>query len=118
MKKNKVILKHCPNFYKIINFEYFEDDKITEKLINIYNSYIFDINIEDNKEIKLIEKIDFILNKYIDDYYFRKEMQRSLLDVHVSTSDNILKSIVEAIVSAFESYEMGYTRNIYFARWI
>ena len=31
MKKNKQILKHCPNFYKIVNFEFFEDDKLSEK---------------------------------------------------------------------------------------
>ena len=36
MNKNKQILKYCPNFYKIINFDFFEDDHFTEKLIAIY----------------------------------------------------------------------------------
>mgnify|MGYP003308419335 CR=1 FL=1 len=40
MKKNKIILKHCPNFYKIINFEFADDDRITSKLIEIYKDYI------------------------------------------------------------------------------
>ena len=41
MKKNKIILKHCPNFYKIINFEFLEEDSISAKLIGIYENFIF-----------------------------------------------------------------------------
>ena len=118
MNKNKLVLKHCPNFYKIVNFEYLEDDRISEKLINIYKDYIFDINLDNTRDVELIEKIDVVLNKYIDDYYFRKEMQRDLLKIRVKASDNFLRGIVEGIVTAFETYEQGYTRNIYFARWI
>jgi hypothetical protein len=118
MKKNKVILSHCPNFYKIINFEYLEDDKISQKLIEIYKSFIFNIDIDNEEELKNIEKIDFVLNKYIDDYYFRKEMQRSIMALRIRKSDNFLKSVIDGILNAFDSYEIGYTRNIYFARWI
>ena len=32
MDRNKEILKHCPHFYTIINFEYYSDDIISEKL--------------------------------------------------------------------------------------
>ena len=49
MNKNKYILNYCPNFYKIINFDYYKDDIITDKIINIYRSYIFSIDIN-NKE--------------------------------------------------------------------
>ena len=112
MKKNKIILQHCPNFYKIINFEYNEDDRISERILEIYKNYIFDINLDNPEEIKAIEKIDFVLNKYIDDYYFRKEMQRSLLALRIRKSDNFLNSVIDGILNAFESYEVGYTRNI------
>ena len=119
MKKNKVILKHCPNFYKIINFEFSEDDNITSKLISIYKEYIFNIDIDDSEDVDRVEKLDFVLNKYIEDYFFRKDMKSRLLDVRIrKESTNFMKSLVEAIISAFDSYEMGYTRNIYFARWI
>ena len=79
MKKNKIILKHCPNFYKIINFEFLEEDSISAKLIGIYENFIFDVDVESQSDIKTVEKLDFVINKYIDDYSFRKEMQRSLL---------------------------------------
>ena len=118
MKKNKIILKHCPNFYKIINFDYLEDDNITLKLIKIYKNYIFNIDINDSEDIERIEKLDYVLNKYLEDYYFRKEMNSKLLSFKVNKESNIMKTIVQGIIDAFESYEMGYTRNIYFARWI
>lgn len=119
MKKNKVILKHCPYFYKIINFEYLEDDNITSKLIDIYKNFIFNVDVTNEEDLKRVEKIDFVLNKYIEDYFFRKDMKSRLLNVKINrNTDNILKNIVESIINAFDSYEMDYTRNIYFARWI
>ena len=118
MKKNKIILKHCPNFYKIINFEFLEEDSISAKLIGIYENFIFDVDVESQSDIKTVEKLDFVINKYIDDYSFRKEMQRSLLSIRVRQSDNIMKMIVDGIITAYDCYETGYTRNIYFARWI
>ena len=36
MQSNKEVLKYCPNFYRIVNFDYSNDDYITEKLISIY----------------------------------------------------------------------------------
>lgn len=118
VKKNKLILTHCPNFYKIINFEFSEDDKITAKLIELYKEFIFSIDPEIPLELKKVEKIDEILNKYLEDYYFRKEIRRDLLSIKVSKSDNIMTALIEKIFELFDNYETGYTRNIYFARWI
>lgn len=119
MKKNKLILKHCPNFYKIINFDFAEDDGITLKLIEVYKDYIFNIDINNNEDIESIEKFDFVLNKYLEDYFFRKDMKGRLLNIKIKkNSKDFVKEIVNGIILAFDSYEMGYTRNIYFARWI
>ena len=37
MNNNKQILNYCKNYYKIIDFNFNEEDFITEKLIKIYN---------------------------------------------------------------------------------
>ena len=118
MNKNKFILSHCKNFYKIKDFEYDSDDYITEKLLNTYEDYIFNIDIHDEEEVKRIEILDLIINKYIDDYSFRKEIKSRVRDIRVARGDNIIESIVNALIKLFENYEEGYTRNIYFARWI
>ena len=95
------------------------EDSLALKLLDIYQNYIFEIDIENSEEIKIVEKLDFLLNKYLEDYFFRKDMNSRLLNIRVKKSSrNIIKNIVEGVIEAFESYEMGYTRNIYFARWI
>lgn len=118
MKKNKIILKHCPNYYKISNYEFDDKDYISLKLISIYEDYIFNIDENDQVSIKKIEQLDTILGKYTDDYTFRKEIKNGILNVKVRRGNDVIDTIVNSLISLFENYEEGYTRNIYFARWI
>ena len=118
MKKNKTILKYCPNFYKIKDFDFEEEDYITQKLITIYEDYIFNIDETNAEEVKKIQNLDKILSKYVEDYTFRKDIKASVLNIRVKRGADIIESIVNNLITLFENYEDGYTRNIYFARWI
>lgn len=119
MNKNKLILTYCPNFYKIINFDYWENDYISEKLITVYEEFIFNININDEDDILRATTIDKALGKYIDDYIFRKEMKHEILQVKINKDEqNILKAIVQSIIRILDRYEEGFTRKIYISRWI
>lgn len=118
MKKNKVIINNCPNFYKIKNFDIEESDYITDKLISVYEDYIFNIDIKNKESLDKVRELDLILGKYVDDYSFRKEIKQGVLNIKVVRGTNIMESIVDALISLFQKYEEGYTRNIYFARWI
>lgn len=119
MDVNKEVLKFCPNFNRIVNFEYFEEDVVTERLINIYEKFIFSTDIYDEDDIQMVKNIDYVLGRYIDDYLFRKEMQIEIFQVRVrKTCTNMLKAIVEGIIRIFERYEEGTTRNIYISQWI
>ena len=119
MEKNKLVLDICPNFYRIINFEYFEEDSVTEKLIKIYEEFIFKADLDNREEINMVKRIDYVLGKYIDDYFFRRRMQQEIFRVKVTnTCTNILKTIVENIISIFNKYEEDTKRNIYISRWI
>lgn len=116
---NKMVLNYCPNFHKIVNFDTDQDDNISKKLISIYQDYIFDIDLANVEETKLVKQIDNALAKYIDDYEFRKNLKLSILQVKIKKScTNMLKAIVESIVSIFNNYEEYTTRNVYIARWI
>lgn len=119
MNKNKIILKHCPNFYKIINYEYYEGDVISDKLVKIYQDYIFKIDVNDMQALNNITNLDKIIARYMDDYYFRTEMQDGLKKIRVSVHEkNILQVIIENIFKIFDRYEEGTTRKIYITRWI
>ncbi len=56
MDKNRLVLEHCPHFYTIINFEYYSNDIISEHLIDVYEKYIFSIDLEDSEAVGKIEK--------------------------------------------------------------
>ena len=63
-EKGKEILAKCPNFNRIVNFDYAKDDQITAKLITVYRDYIFKINLEDESEVKSVTEIDYVLGRY------------------------------------------------------
>ena len=118
MKTNKEIISLCRNFYKIINYEYPAEDDITNKLITIYERYIFSIDITNKKEVAKVKEIDRIYAKYIDDYFFRKNLKKEIESVKTSKEENLLKAIIDAIIRISHKFEDGVTRNIYVSRWI
>lgn len=118
MRNNKKVLKYCPNFHKIVNFEYSEDDYISARLISVYQEYIFSIDLSDQEQINIIEILDKTITKYIDDYFFRKEMKNSLKELKIKKDENIMQSIVNYIIKTYSRYEEDFTRNIYISRWI
>lgn len=116
--KNILVLKHCPHFYTIINFEYYSDDIISEKLIDIYEKYIFSVDINDSENIKKIEKLDTTLYKYINDYCFREQVKTDIMKIKVQRGENILETIVSAIIKLFDNYEKICARKVPMTRWI
>lgn len=119
MNHNKEVLKYCPNFYKIVNFVYDENDYITDKLVSIYEDYIFKIDICNIDDVETTKKIDYVLGKFIDDYLFRKELYKELPQVRIKKNcPNVLKAIVESVIAIFNNYQEFSTRRIYISRWI
>lgn len=119
MSENKQILKYCPNFYKIINFNPIDGDDLSERIIHMYQDYIFTININDEAAVNEIKELDAAVSKYIDDYGFRKEVQRQISTIKVKKGTNdIIKFFIETIIKIFTNYEDYTTRVIYVSRWI
>ena len=119
MNNGRQVIDLCPNYYKIVNFDYDDEDYISDKLINIYKDYLFKINLSNPDDVSTAVKMDEVLAKYIDDYVFRKEMSKELLKVRINKScSDILKAIVDSILAIFNHYQEYTTRNIYVSRWI
>ena len=117
--KNKEVLNYCPNFNRIVNFDYSKEDYISSKLIQVYKDFIFSSNINNSEEVKKVTDIDYVLGRYIDDYTFRKELRVEIIHVKVKkTCTNILKAIVESIIHIFDNYLENSTKKIKIARWI
>lgn len=118
MDKNREVLKHCPHFYTIINFEYYSDDLISEKLIDIYEKFIFSVDISSANNVIKIEKLDKMLYKYINDYCFREQVKTDMMRIRVQKGENVLDTIVSAILGFFDSYEKTSIRKVQVTRWI
>ncbi len=119
MDKNKIILKSCPNFDKIINADFIEDDLISLKLVKIYKDYIFKIDIANEEALKKVKELDYIMGKYVDDHLFRKNLQEEIASVKVKrTVSDVISLIVDSIINIFQKYELEKTRKVYISKWI
>jgi len=119
MENNKIILGHCPNFDRIINTDFREDDTLSLQLIKIYRDFIFKIDINNEDDIKKIEILDKTMGKYVDDYFFRKTLQKEILRVKVKNRNgDVIRTIVEALITIFNQFEEDQTRKIYISKWI
>lgn len=118
-ENNGTLLTYCPNYNKIINFEFLKSDYISETLVKFYKQYVCSFDKNNEEECSRVKHVDKIVNRYLDDYIFRKEMKNELLQIKVKkNADDILKTIIDNIIKIFRRYEEGCTRNIYISRWI
>lgn len=116
---NKVILKYCPDYYRIINEEFSELDTMSDKIIEIYQSFIFSIDINVKEELKLITQLNKAICRYFDDREFKKLLTLSLMALRLpkSTKD-VLGAIAREIIKQYNKYMEGFTRNLYIPKWI
>lgn len=118
MKNNREVIRHCPHFYTIINFEYYSNDFVSEKLIDVYEKFIFACDMSISENVSKVEKLDAILYKYISDYGFREQVKIDIANVRVKRGENVLDAVVGAIIAFFDNYENYKCRKVQVTRWI
>ncbi len=116
---NKVVIKYCKDYYRIINEEFSELDYMSDKVIHVYQSFIFSINARNKAEMKKAVDLNTAVARYFDDREFRTTLNNSLKSLRVTKGEkNIIAYIANAIVKEYEKYMEGFTRNLYIPRWI
>ena len=68
---NKILLKYCKDYYRIINEEFNELDFMSDKIIHIYQSFIFSLNARNKNDIKKAMNLNKSIARYFDDREFR-----------------------------------------------
>lgn len=117
--KNKEIIDYAKNYYSIISEEFNAEDNISEKLIELYKDYIFSFKSLTDSVIKKIEKIDKIIFKYFNDFEFKKELSKGIINIKIKKDEvNLLECIINNIFIIFDKYVESYTRNIYIPKCI
>ena len=116
---NKIILKYCKDYYRIINEEFNELDFMSDKIIHIYQSFIFSLNARNKNDIKKAMNLNKSIARYFDDREFRTLLNNYLKGLKVSRSEkNVISYIANAIIKEYKKYMEGFTRNLYIPRWI
>ena len=116
---NKVVLKYCPDYYRIINEEFNELDYMSDKIIQVFQQYIFSIDIRNKNDIKKISILNKAIVRYFDDREFKTILTNFLLALKVPKgTKNVVSIIVDNIIEQHLKYMEGFTRNIYIPRWI
>ena len=116
---NKIILKYCPDYYRIINEEFSESDYLTDKVIKVYQDYIFSIDVSDKQGLKSVSNLNKAIARYIDDREFKTLLNNFLVALKVSKKEtNVIAFIASAIIVEYDKYMEGFTRNLYIPRWI
>ena len=117
--ENKIVIKYCKDYYKNINEEFNELDIMSDKVIEVYQSFIFSINARNKNELKEAINLDKAVSRYFDDREFKTILTNSLKALKVSRSEkNLVAYIARFIIKEFDKYMEGYTRNLYIPRWI
>ncbi len=117
--ENKIILKYCKDYYKIINEEFNELDYMSDKIIQIYQSFIFSVNIKSKAEIKKATDLNTAIVRYFEDREFRTILNNFLSSLKVSKKEtDVIAFIAKSIIKEYDKYMEGFTRNLYIPRWI
>lgn len=117
--ENKIVIKYCKDYYRIINEEFNELDYMSEKIIQIYQSYIFSINSRNKVELKSAVDLNKAVVRYFEDREFKTMLNNYLTYLKVSKNEtNIMGFIAKAIVKEYDKYMEGFTRNLYIPKWI
>lgn len=116
---NKIVLRYCPDYFRIINEEFSELDLMTDKVIQIYQNYIFTINIKDKAQVKRVSTLNSAVARYFDDREFKTLLTNVLVSLKVPKgTKDVVDIIVSTIIKEYEKYLEGFTRNLYIPRWI
>ena len=117
--KNLEILKHCPDYYKILENEISEGDATSIKIMQVFQEYTFSVDVNNEKQIKLLKDVTTAINKYFEDAEFKKEVVNLMASLRIKVGvSNVFEFICEKIVETYDKYCEFYTRNLYIPRWI
>ena len=115
----KKILENCPNYDKIVNYEYPYGDILSKKLIDWYRELIFSANGNNENQLMLIRALDRSLYLYIKDNRYKRGL-RKIVNIDELTFENkgIIKKKKKKLIDFTSSYEKKEVREVKVAKWL
>ena len=113
------ILKFCPYYDDIINYDIRYDDEFSFDLIDWYKDFVFSCNYKNSDDIDILKLIDKSMYLYINSYEYRNGLKRivNIRDIDLN-SDKRIKRLIKKIINYTNKYETMEIFNVKTNRWI
>lgn len=113
------ILSNCPNYDKIVNYEYEYGDILSSKLIDWYRELIFSCDGENTNQLRIIYQIDHSLSLYVEDSLYKRGLSKILSMDDVSLDDSFLiQNVIEKIINFTNQYERDEILELVNNKWL
>ena len=115
----KKILENCPNYDKIINYEYPYGDILSKNLIEWYRELIFSANGNNEKQLLLIKTLDKCLFLYVKDNKYKKGLKKIISPDDLTLKDKeIIKDVMKKLIEYTSNYEKNEIREVKLSKWL
>ncbi len=113
------VLKYCPNFDSIVNYDYEYGDTLSSKLIDWYQDLVFSTDGNNEKQLTIISFIDKSLSMYVKDRRYKKGLSKILTVEDISLNNqSLIKELIKKIVLFTNNYEKKRVLEISSSKWL
>lgn len=113
------ILSNCPNYDKIVNYEYEYGDTLSSKLIDWYRELIFSCDGENVNQLRIIYQIDHSLSLYVEDNQYKRGLSKILSKDEVDLNNSVLiQRVIKKIIEFTNQYERDEILGLVNNKWL
>lgn len=113
------VLQSCPNYDRIINYEYKYGDTLSEKLIDWYRELVFSANGKVESQLQIINAIDKSMYLYVSDNKYKKGLRKIITEDEVTLKDKErIKELLKKLIGYTNQYEKQTILEIDNSKWI
>ena len=113
------ILSNCPNYDKIVNYEYEYGDTLSSKLIDWYRELIFSCDGENINQLRIIYQIDHSLSMYVEDSQYKRGLSKILSKDEVDLNNSVLiQRVIKKIIEFTNQYERDEILELVNNKWL
>ena len=113
------ILSNCPNYDKIVNYEYEYGDTLSSKLIDWYRELIFSCDGENANQLRIIYQIDHSLSMYVEDNQYKRGLSKILSKDEVDLNNSVLiQNVIKKIIEFTNQYEKDEILELVSNKWL
>lgn len=103
----------CPNYDRIVAYQYHPDDSVSKRLIDFYEESILSRREEENLD-QVIE-LDTIMDLYVQDSRFSDYVKKAINDISLSNME-VYTDLIYYLIDIYNKYKENYPRTT--ARWL